>query len=112
VAGREVVQLYLAAPAKSMDKPAEELKAFGKTGLLKPGESQTLRFQLVPKDLASFNTETTSWIAEAGNYTLKAGASSNDFRQQATVILSQEIVVEKCNKVMVPKVAINELKGK
>jgi beta-glucosidase len=95
-----------------MDKPAEELKAFGKTGLLKPGESQTLRFQLVPKDLASFNTETTSWIAEAGNYTLKAGASSNDFRQQATVILSQEIVVEKCNKVMVPKVAINELKGK
>lgn len=112
VAGREVVQLYLAAPVKTQDKPSEELKAFGKTGLLKPGESQTLRFQLVPKDLASFNTETTSWIAVAGNYTLKAGASSADFRQQATATLAQEIVAEKCNKVMVPKVAINELKGK
>ena len=112
VSGREVVQLYLSAPGKSMDKPSEELKAFGKTGLLKPGESQTIRFQLVPKDLASFNTEATSWIADAGTYTFKAGASSHDFRQQATVTLAQEIVVEKCNKVMVPKVAINELKGK
>jgi len=112
VAGREVVQIYLSAPAKNLDKPAEELKAFGKTGLLKPGESQTLRFQLVPKDLASFNTDATSWIADAGTYTLKAGASSIDFRQQATVTLAQEIVAEKCNKVMVPKVVINELTGK
>lgn len=112
VAGREVVQFYLSAPAKSMDKPAEELKAFAKTGMLKPGESQTISIRLSPKDLASFNTGASAWIAEAGSYTLKAGASSADFRQQATLSLSQEVIVEKCNKVMTPKVAINELNGK
>jgi beta-glucosidase len=112
VAGREVVQFYLSAPAKSMDKPAEELKAFAKTRMLKPGESQTISIRLSPKDFASFNTGASAWIAEAGSYTLKAGASSADFRQQATLSLAQEVVAEKCNKVMTPKVAINELKGK
>lgn len=112
VAGREVVQLYLAAPAQKQDKPAEELKGFGKTGLLKPGQMETLRFQLTPKDLASYETTSSSWVAEVGTYTLKAGASSADFRQLATFTLAQEIVAEKCNKVMAPKVAINEYKGK
>ncbi len=110
--GREVVQLYLTAPVKDMDKPAEELKGFAKTGLLNPGESETLQFQLSPKDLASFYTSVSSWMVDAGSYTLKAGASSADFRQQADFKILTGWVVEKCHKVLAPQVSIQEWKGK
>lgn len=110
VAGKEVVQLYVTAPAGKSDKPAQELKAFGKTELLQPGQKQTLQFVIEPKDLASFVTEKTSWIADAGTYTVKVGASSNDIRQTVTFIVAKELLVEKTNKVLVPQVNINELK--
>jgi beta-glucosidase len=110
-AGREVVQLYVSAPKNSLDVPAEELKAYAKTSLLKPGESEVVRFSLSPKDFASFHTDAAAWVALKGDYRLKAAASSIDFRQQLVIPISGDIVVEKVNKVMAPKVVINELKG-
>jgi beta-glucosidase len=89
-AGREVVQLYLSAPGKSMPKPALELRGFAKTKLLKPGESQTLSFTLSPRDLASFDAAASAWVAEAGSYTVKVGASSEDIRQTATFTKASE----------------------
>jgi beta-glucosidase len=112
VAGKEVVQLYISAPAIKRDKPNEELKAFAKTGLLKPGQSETLSFTIRPSDLASFDTERSSWIADAGKYIIKAGASSVEIKQTGGFNLSNEIVVEKCNKVLAPQVTIHELTGK
>ena len=95
VIGREVAQLYLTAPAGSLDKPAEELKAFAKTGLLQPGEKQTLHFTLDARQLASFDPATAAWVADAGSYTIKAGASAEDIRQTATFTWQQSTVVEK-----------------
>lgn len=112
VAGKEVVQLYLSAPAKSMDKPIQELKGFAKTGLLKPGASQTITFNLNAKDLASFDTAQTAWDAEAGNYTVKIGASSEDIKLSKTFKLAKDMVVEKVHKALVPQVSITELKRK
>ena len=83
-AGREVVQLYVSAPGQSMPKPAIELRGFAKTKTLAPGESQTLTFTLGPRDLTSFDEASSSWQAEAGTYTVKVGASSEDIRQSAT----------------------------
>jgi beta-glucosidase len=110
VAGKEVVQLYLSAPAKKLDKPSEELKAFAKTDLLQPGASQTITLTLEPKDLASFVTKKHQWIAEAGQYTVKIGASSLDIKQSSTFNLSKESVVETTGKSAAPQVAIKELK--
>jgi beta-glucosidase len=110
VPGKDVVQLYLAAPAKKLDKPSEELKGFGKTGLLKPGQSQMVSFSLSADDLASFDTPSSSWVAEGGTYTVKIGASCADIRQTASFTLPADIVVEKDHKVLVPQVAIEEMK--
>ncbi|MEO8416492.1 MAG: glycoside hydrolase family 3 C-terminal domain-containing protein, partial [Ginsengibacter sp.] len=73
VSGKEVVQLYISAPAGNMNKPTEELKGFAKTGLLGPGKSETITFTIYPSDLASFDTGASSWIADAGKYTIKIG---------------------------------------
>ncbi|MBS1935244.1 MAG: glycoside hydrolase family 3 C-terminal domain-containing protein, partial [Bacteroidetes bacterium] len=112
VAGKEIVQVYLSAPTKDMDKPMEELKAFAKTNLLKPGESQTISFTLNIADLASFNTAQSAWIADAGMYTIKIGASSLDINQAKTFQLEKDWVVEKTANVLFPATTINELKNK
>ncbi len=109
VAGKEVVQVYLSAPTEKLDKPREELAAFAKTGLLEPGQSQTLSFELSPRDLASFDTASSSWVAEAGQYEVKIGASSRDIRQAASFSLDEEIVVKKVNRALIPQREINRL---
>ncbi|MGD8426326.1 MAG: glycoside hydrolase family 3 N-terminal domain-containing protein [Balneolaceae bacterium] len=110
VPGREVVQLYLSAPDQTLDKPAQELKKFAKTSLLKPGESQLVTFDIAPGDLASFNSQTSSWEAEAGTYSVKVGASSRDIRQTASFDLKEMLTVEKDHKVLQPEKPVNEIK--
>jgi beta-glucosidase len=112
VAGKEVVQLYLSAPKKDLDKPESELKAFGKTRLLAPGESQTLSFVIKAADLASFYTNRQAWVADEGKYEVKIGSSSRAIEEHASFKLAKDITVEKVNKALEPQQAINELKLK
>ena len=110
VPGREVAQLYLTAPAKSLDKPAQELKGFAKTKPLGPGETQTLSFVLDARSLASFDPASSAWVAEAGRYEVKLGASSRDIRQTASFELGKPLVVKKESRALVPKQSIAEIK--
>ncbi|WP_369769372.1 glycoside hydrolase family 3 N-terminal domain-containing protein [Flavobacterium sp. WC2416] len=110
VAGKEVVQLYLSAPSKSIDKPISELKAFGKTNLLQPGESQTITLTLNPKDLASFITSKNAWIAEAGTYKVAIATSSLDTKHTATFTLAKETIVEKTNSSFASDLKFTDLK--
>jgi beta-glucosidase len=110
VAGKEVVELYLRAPDRKLFKPDMELKGFAKTNLLQPNQSQTLTFTLTANDLASFNTPTSSWMAEVGTYTVKIGASSMDIKKTATFTLDKDLELEKVHKVLVPKIQITEIR--
>jgi beta-glucosidase len=110
VPGQEVVQLYVTAPKGKLDKPSLELKAFAKTRVLQPGQSQTLTFTINAADLASFNTIRSAWIADAGKYIVKIGASSEDIKQAAGFTVAKEIVTQTVNKVLQPQVSINEEK--
>jgi len=110
VTGKEVAQLYITAPSAKLDKPSMELKAFGKTNLLQPGQSQQLTFTISAEDLASFDTDATSWIADAGTYTVKVGSSSASIKQTASFSLAKEVVTQKCIKALAPEVPVIELK--
>jgi beta-glucosidase len=103
VPGKEVVQLYLAAPPGVMDRPVKELAAFAKTRLLGPGESQTLTFILHPEDLCSFDPDASSWTAGPGIYKVMAGASSLDIRQQSDFMLEKTIHAGKVSRALAPK---------
>jgi beta-glucosidase len=103
VAGKEIVQLYLSAPSLKLDKPKMELKGFAKTGLLAPGASQTISFIISANDLASFDTFSSSWLAEKGRYALSIGSSSLNIKQSVDFQLPEDIVVSKVNKALVPK---------
>ena len=109
VAGKEVVQLYLSAPAKTMDKPSAELKTFAKTKLLQPAESQTLTFELAPRDLTSFDAAASAWVAEAGDYTAGIGASSRDIRLRATFKKANAENAESVSKSLLPAMQIEEI---
>ena len=84
VAGKEVVQLYVSAPAGGLDKPAKELKAFGKTKLLKAGESETLTMKVDEYTLASFNEALSQWETASGDYKLMFAANIDDVRETAS----------------------------
>ena len=89
VAGKEAVQLYVAAPAGGMEKPARELKAFDKTKLLAPDESETLTFSITPYELASFNIDANEWETAAGSYTFYFSKNVNDLSTSAKVSLKK-----------------------
>ena len=101
VAGKEAVELYVAAPKGGLDKPARELKAFAKTRELRPGESQTLTMNVTAYDLASYNEQTQSWETAAGTYSVQFGANVEDIRATATYRQSKAMAV-KCHDVMRP----------
>lgn len=94
VAGKEAVQLYVSAPGKDIRKPAEELKAFGKTKLLQPGGSETLTFTVKASDLASFNPQQSAWVADAGIYTFKVGTSSRNIRLTGKIEKKEALINE------------------
>ena len=112
VSGKEIVELYLSAPQKLVDKPNAELKAFAKTKELKPGESEIVTMELKPEDLASFVTAQSSWIAEAGTYKISIGASSLDVKQSAEFQLNKDIIVKKVQPVFKAEKEFSDLKSK
>lgn len=91
MAGKEVVQLYVEAPKSKLDKPIHELRAFDKTDMLKPGESQTITLTVHPDDLASFDEELSAWVTDAGTYNFVVSASSRDPRGSVKVDVQQSI---------------------
>ena len=79
VDGAEVVQLYIADPEASIDRPAKELKGFEKV-FLKAGEKKSVTFEIDAEDLSYFDAEKHEWVAEPGEFQALLGSSSEDIK--------------------------------
>ena len=110
VAGKQVAQVYVTAPKGAYEKPAKELKAFGKTRELKPGESQILKMTLEKRDLASFDEANSQWKVDAGNYLFQVGTDVESIKGTATLKVAE--YTEKTSSACAPNVQLNYLKQK
>ena len=85
VKGKEVVQLYYTAPytAGGIEKSAVELCAFGKTGEILPGNSETVTLTFRVYDMASYDAYDknqngfTGYEVESGIYTISARSDAH-----------------------------------
>ncbi len=85
VPGKDVVELYSNPPYTpgGIEKAAANLVGFAKTGLLAPGESQTVTISVTAQDLASFDwddfngNDFCGYELEAGDYILSASRDSH-----------------------------------
>ena len=108
-AGRNVVELYVAAPnSKKLNKPEKELRNYAKTKLLQPGQKETVKMKVSTEDLASFNEKASAWKTDAGVYTFMICSSANDVEAKATAKV--KAWTKKVNNVMQPNVKLNLLK--
>ena len=84
MAGKEIIQVYVADQESSVIRPKKELREFAKV-FLQPGETKTVTFTLGKRSFAYYNTEISNWFVESGNFDIMIGASSRDIRLQDTV---------------------------
>jgi beta-glucosidase len=85
--GKEIVQVYVRDKQSSLQRPEKELKAFAKVQL-EPGERKTVTLSLARDALAYYDDLAHEWVAEAGEFEILVGASSQDIRATATFTLT------------------------
>lgn len=102
-AGKEVVQVYVGAPGKDIDKPARELKAFAKTKVLAPGETEIVTLTIPYAELASFNEATDSWQVEEGDYQIMVAQNASDKKPLTAVVNQVGSITEKVFPALYPE---------
>ncbi len=85
LAGDEVVQLYVRDEEASMVMPMKLLKGFERVSL-EAGEAKTVTFDLGFDSFKLMNKR-YEWVVEPGEFTVMAGASSEDIRLEERIVL-------------------------
>ncbi|MRH41624.1 hypothetical protein GH741_02925 [Aquibacillus halophilus] len=84
VAGKEVVQLYFTPPyTGQIEKSSINLAAFGKTGVVEPGESEVVTLSFTVEEMAAYDhnklfSADGSYVLEAGEYALSLMENSHE----------------------------------
>ena len=103
VPGREVVQVYVSAPAGKLPKPYQELKGYVKTEELAPGSETEVTVSFAAESLASYDTEKAAWVMEPGDYKIRVGCHSRSTEVAAVIRLDGEAVTRQVSNQMTPE---------
>lgn len=112
--GKEVIQLYYSAPyTGKIEKSSVELAAFAKTGVIKPGESETKTLTFKVQDMASYDyakvfSQTGSYVLEAGEYKLMLMKNSHDKIADVGSKNLTEVVFDEIGRSTDQQVAVNQ----
>ncbi len=90
--GKEVLQLYVSAPALLLEKPYQELLTYVKTAELKPKESREFTLSFSLKELANYDEASAAYIIEKGSYFLRLGNSSRNTHIIGKIQVTETIV--------------------
>ncbi|KAM0434015.1 hypothetical protein ACHAPT_003959 [Fusarium lateritium] len=83
--GATVPQLYVTFPESAPEgTPPKQLRGFEKVWLA-PGQSQTVGFELMRRDLSYWDIVSQEWLIPSGEFTLSAGFSSRDLKEVAKI---------------------------
>ena len=85
--GAEVAQLYVGEPNAKVSRPAKELKGFARLNL-KPGETKTATVILDARAFAYYDADAKQWQADANDFQILVGDSSQDIALRGTARLS------------------------
>ncbi len=78
-AGADVAQIYVGAKSPRVPRPLRELKGFARVEL-RPGESQHVALTLNARSFAYYDVKGSRWRADAGEYRIDLGRSSEDIQ--------------------------------
>ena len=92
MAGKEVVQLYVADKKRTVIRPVKELRDFAKVELA-TGETKTISFVLDKRAFAYYSVKIHDWHVETGEFDILIGKSSRD------IVLSKTVTVESTVKI-------------
>lgn len=90
VAGKEVVQLYVADKESTVIRPEKELREFAKVDII-PGETKTVTFTLGKRAFAYYNTQIHDWHVETGEFDILIGQSSRNIVASKTVFVESTV---------------------
>lgn len=97
--GQEVVQIYVSCPWGKLKKEQKRLCAFGKTDLLAPGEEQELALSFPARQMASYDSEASEYVLEAGDYRVLVGNASDQLKEAGILRCRARRVVQKVQAV-------------
>lgn len=96
-AGKDVVEVYYTPPYYNggIEKASTNLVEYAKTGMIKPGESETVTVTFDYEDMASYDEKTNeAYVLEHGDYEITLNSDAHTVLDSKTVTVEDDVIYD------------------